>query len=263
MRAMKKTTRIFFIMGSVLVGIFAVLDFIAKKKAEPTDIDTENPYIDNLDLLEVKYRNVYIDTVKPALDKMLSFGGLVVLSGLFAGISLAVWIDDPGPVFFTQKRIGKDKHYMMIHKFRSMRSNAPHDIPTHLLDNPDQYLTKVGRVLRMTSLDELPQIWDIFRGRMSVIGPRPALWNQDDLIAERDKYRANDIMPGLTGLAQIKGRDELEISEKAQLDGEYTAALCAGGVKAFVQDVRCFIGTVMSVVNHDGVVEGGTGNLRI
>ena len=177
-------------------------------------------------------------------------------------ISLAVYIDNPGPVFFTQKRIGKDKIYFMCHKFRSMRISTPHDVPTHQLSNPDQYITRVGKILRLTSMDELPQIWDIFRKKMSVIGPRPALWNQDDLIAERDRYDANNVLPGLTGLAQIKGRDKLEISDKAKLDGEYVRVLKAGGIEAFTQDMRCFFGTVKSVLHHDGVIEGGIGELK-
>lgn len=205
---------------------------------------------------------IYGKTVKPIIDRVLSFGGLVLLSPLFAAVSAAVWIDDPGPVFFTQKRIGKDKTYFLCHKFRTMKMSAPHDVPTHQLRSPEQYITRVGKFLRKTSLDELPQIWDIFRTRMSVIGPRPALWNQDDLVAERDKYGANDILPGLTGWAQIQGRDELEIPDKARLDGEYTKILRQGGRQAFLQDVRCFIGSVGSVLKTDGVVEGGTGAVR-
>ena len=149
-------------------------------------------------------------------------------------IAIAVYVDDPGPIFFKQKRVGKGKTFFPLHKFRSMKMSTPHDMPTHMLKNPEQYITKVGGFLRKSSLDELPQIWDIFIGNMSIIGPRPALWNQDDLIAERDKYGANDIMPGLTGWAQINGRDELEIPVKAKFDGEYTAILHEGGLKAFL-----------------------------
>lgn len=158
---------------------------------------------------------------KRAMDIVLSFGGLVLLSPIYAGIALAIKIDDPGPVLFTQKRMGQNKQYFKLHKFRSMKMSTPHDVPTHMLDNPDQYITKVGKFLRAHSLDELPQIWDIFIGNMSVIGPRPGLWNQDILTAERDKYGANDVKPGLTGWAQINGRDELEIPDKAKLDGDY------------------------------------------
>lgn len=205
---------------------------------------------------------VYEGRIKPALDRILSFGGLVFFSPLFVLISLAIVIDDPGPVFFKQKRIGKNKHYIWIHKFRSMSVTTPADVPTHQLADPSQYITRVGRILRRTSLDELPQIWDIFQGRMSLIGPRPALWNQSDLIQARDKYGANDIMPGLTGLAQINGRDELEISDKARLDGKYTKVLRNGGIRAFYQDVKCCFCTVGSVLKQKGVVEGGTGATR-
>lgn len=265
---MGKVTKNLTIAGAGLVTIYGVMNAVAKRKTEDKGIDDDNPHINSMSHPGEKERKglvkkirMYENRVKPVLDKVLSFGGLVVLSPLFLVISLAVFVDDPGPIFFTQKRIGKDKHYVMIHKFRSMAISTPHDVPTHQLNDPDKYITKVGRVLRKTSLDELPQIWDIFRGRMSVIGPRPALWNQDDLVAERDKYSANNVMPGLTGLAQIRGRDELEISEKAKFDGEYVKILRNGGVKAFLQDVKCFVETVASVINHNGVVEGGTGSL--
>lgn len=163
----------------------------------------------------------YEKKIKRVIDVVLSFGGLVVLSPVFAAIALAIKIEDPGPVLFTQKRVGQNKRYFKLHKFRSMKMTTPHDVPTHQLENPEQYITKVGKFLREHSLDELPQIWDIFIGNMSVIGPRPGLWNQDLLTAERDKYGANDVKPGLTGWAQINGRDELEIPDKARLDGEY------------------------------------------
>ena len=205
---------------------------------------------------------MYERYVKRLIDMILSALGLILLSWLFLIISLAVVIDDPGPVFFSQKRVGKNKTYFQLHKFRSMKMSTPHDMPTHLLANPDQYITRVGRFLRKSSLDELPQIWDIFVGNMSIIGPRPALWNQEDLIAERDKYGANDVRPGLTGWAQINGRDELEIPVKAKLDGDYTAILHEGGMKAFLFDCRCFIGTIFSVARGDGVVEGGTGEMN-
>lgn len=188
--------------------------------------------------------------------------GLFVLSGVYLVIAIAVYVDDPGPILFKQKRLGKGKTFFPLHKFRSMKMSTPHDMPTHMLKNPEQYITKVGGFLRKSSLDELPQIWDIFIGNMSIIGPRPALWNQDDLITERDKYGANDIMPGLTGWAQINGRDELEIPVKAKFDGEYTAILHKGGMKAFLFDCRCFLGTIFSVARGDGVVEGGTGELK-
>ena len=193
---------------------------------------------------------------KRAIDVFMSFFGLVLLSWLYIILSLAIIIDDPGPVFFTQKRVGQGKTHFKLHKFRSMKMSTPHDIPTHMLDNPDQYITRVGKLLRKFSLDELPQIWDIFIGKMSIIGPRPALWNQYDLIEERDKYGANDVKPGLTGWAQINGRDELEIPVKAKLDGEYVERM------SFWFDVKCFFGTIASVLKHDGVVEGGTGELH-
>ena len=205
---------------------------------------------------------MYEKFFKRLIDIVLSACGLIVLSWLYLLIAVAIVIDDPGPVMFTQKRVGKDKKYFQLHKFRSMKMSTPHDMPTHMLENPDQYITRVGRFIRKTSLDELPQIWDIFTQRMAIIGPRPALWNQDDLVAERDKYGANDVLPGLTGWAQINGRDELEIPVKAKLDGDYVAILKKGGFRAFAMDMKCFFGTIISVLKHDGVVEGGTGALQ-
>lgn len=205
---------------------------------------------------------MYEKIVKRFIDVVLSACGLMVLCWLYVIISIAIVVDDPGPVMFTQKRVGKNKKYFKLHKFRSMKMSTPHDMPTHMLDNPDQYITRVGRFLRKSSLDELPQIWDIFTGKMAIIGPRPALWNQDDLVAERDKYGANDVLPGLTGWAQINGRDELEIPVKAKLDGEYVSVLKSGGFRAFAMDIKCFFGTIISVLKHDGVVEGGTGQLN-
>ena len=194
----------------------------------------------------------YERIVKRILDLILSFGGLVILSPVFAVISLWILIDDPGPILFKQKRIGKDKQYFALHKFRSMKMSTPHNVPTHMLENPEQYITRSGKFIRAHSLDELPQIWDIFIGNMSVIGPRPGLWNQDLLTAERDKYKANDIKPGLTGWAQINGRDELEIPVKAELDGEYTSHL------SFYFDINCFLGSLGVFVGDKSVVEGGT-----
>lgn len=199
---------------------------------------------------------IYEKYFKRAIDVVLSFGGLVVLSPILLGISIAIIIDDPGPVLFTQKRMGQNKKYFKLHKFRSMKMCTPHDVPTHMLDNPEQYITKVGKFLRAHSLDELPQIWDIFIGNMSVIGPRPGLWNQDILTAERDKYNANDVKPGLTGWAQINGRDELEIPVKAKLDGEYVEKL------GLLMDVKCFLGSIGVFAHDDSVVEGGTGEMK-
>lgn len=204
--------------------------------------------------------------IKRLADIILSFVGIIVLAVPMLFIAIAIKVDDPGPIFFTQKRVGRRKNgqltYFSLYKFRSMKMCTPHDTPTHLLSDPEQYITKIGRVLRKTSLDEVPQIWCILRGNMSIIGPRPALWNQEDLIAEREKYGANDVKPGLTGWAQINGRDELEITEKARLDGEYVDKLNKGGFTGFIMDVRCFIGTISSVLRHDGVVEGGTGEIE-
>ena len=194
-------------------------------------------------------------------DIILSFLGIILLALPMLIIAIAIKIDDPGPVIFKQNRVGKNKKIFKLYKFRSMKVNTP-DIPTHLLENPEQYISKIGKFLRKTSLDELPQIYNIFAGKMSIIGPRPALWNQDDLIAERDKYGANDVRPGLTGWAQINGRDELEIPVKAKLDGEYVEKLNSGKFKGFAMDMKCFFGTIKSVLKSDGVVEGGTGEMK-
>lgn len=198
-------------------------------------------------------QSIYERFVKRFIDVTLSFFGMILLSPVFAIVSLWIVIDDPGPVIFTQKRLGKDKQYFKLHKFRSMKMSTPRDKPTHMLENPEQYITKVGKFIRAHSLDELPQIWDIFIGNMSVIGPRPGLWNQDLLTACREEYGANDVRPGLTGWAQINGRDELEIPVKAKLDGEYVTKM------SFGFDCKCFFGTIASVLKSDGVVEGGTG----
>ena len=201
------------------------------------------------------YKNsVYDKYTKRVIDKIISFIGLIVLSPIFLIIFIAIKIDDPGPVLFTQKRVGKNKQYFKLHKFRSMKMCTPHDIPTHMLENPEQYITKLGAFLRKSSLDELPQIWDIFIGNMSIIGPRPALWNQDVLISLRDNYNANDIRPGLTGWAQINGRDELELETKAKLDGEYVKR------ESLSFDIKCFIGTIFKVVKSEGIVEGKKSN---
>ena len=193
---------------------------------------------------------------KRILDILLSGCGIIVLAPVYLIIAVAIKVDDPGPVFFRQKRVGIHKSHFHIMKFRTMKMETPHDMPTHLLENPEQYITRVGKVLRKTSLDELPQIFQIFTGEMSIIGPRPALWNQFDLIEERDKYGANDVRPGLTGWAQINGRDELPIDVKARFDGEYVKNL------SFLFDCKCFFGTITSVLKHEGVVEGGTGQLE-
>ncbi len=199
---------------------------------------------------------------KRLIDIVLSFIGIVVLALPMLVFIFVIKAEDPGPAFFRQKRIGVHKTQFSLLKFRSMKISTPHDMPTHMLENPEQYILRCGRWMRKMSIDELPQLFNIFTGKMSIIGPRPALWNQDDLIAERDKYGANDVKPGLTGWAQINGRDELEIPVKAKLDGEYVAALNAGHGKGFAMDCKCFFGTIKSVLRHDGVVEGGTGELK-
>lgn len=199
---------------------------------------------------------MYRTFFKRLLDIILSGCAIAILSPLLLIIAVAIKIDDPGPVLFRQKRVGIHKTHFFIMKFRTMKMDTPKDTPTHLLENPEQYITKVGKFLRKSSLDELPQIFQIFTGKMSIIGPRPALWNQFDLIAERDKYGANDVRPGLTGWAQINGRDELPIEVKARFDGEYVEKL------SFLFDCKCFFGTIGAVLKHDGVVEGGTGQME-
>lgn len=194
--------------------------------------------------------------IKRGIDFILALIGMVVLSPVFLVLIIAIKIDSKGPVLFKQKRVGIHKSYFNILKFRTMKIDTPKDMPTHMLSNPEQYITTVGKFLRKTSLDELPQIINILKGEMSIIGPRPALWNQYDLIEERDKYGANDVMPGLTGWAQINGRDELEIPVKAKLDGEYVEKM------SFFVDVKCFVGTIISVLKSDGVVEGRTGEIK-
>lgn len=199
---------------------------------------------------------MYQKIVKRCFDIVLSFVAMIVFSLFYLVIVIAVKIDDPGPAFFVQKRVGIHKAHFKMYKFRTMKMSTPHDVPTHQLDNPEQYITRIGKWLRKFSLDELPQLWNILRGDISIIGPRPALWNQYDLIEERDKYGANDVKPGLTGWAQINGRDELEIPEKARFDGEYVQKV------SFFFDIKCFFLSIFKVVFHAGVVEGGTGELH-
>lgn len=270
---MSKISKKKFLIGAgALATTFVVLDIIGRisKSRDNKNIDNTNQYIGKEDKITnelninslATHDNFYLTYGKRMVDKILSFTGLIALAPVYAAISLAIIIDDPGPIFFTQKRVGKNKHFFYLHKFRSMKMATPHDMPTHMLSNPEQYITRVGKFLRKSSLDELPQIWDIFVGNMSVIGPRPALWNQDDLIAERDRYGANEVLPGLTGWAQINGRDELVISDKAKLDGEYVSDLYKSSREGFKKDVSCFFGTIKSVSKADGVVEGGTGEIQ-
>lgn len=272
----KKLKRIMGVTSVILLAVFVGMRILARKK-KPSSVYEDEPSQQNLfvgkrvilvedendkknadgvrghleAVGEVSYNpGFYEKTVKRVMDVVLSFGGLILLSPVFAAIALAIKIEDPGPVLFTQKRVGRNKQFFMLHKFRSMKMSTPHDVPTHQLENPEQYITKVGKFLRAHSLDELPQIWDIFVGNMSVIGPRPGLWNQDLLTAERDKYGANDVKPGLTGWAQINGRDELEISEKAKLDGEYVKKIGA------LMDIKCFLGSIHVFGKDDSVIEG-------
>lgn len=206
-------------------------------------------------------KNFYDNVIKRIIDFVLAGIGIIVLIPFWIVLAIAIKVDDPGPVFFRQKRIARDAkdgtvQYFYILKYRSMKTSTPKDMPTHMLKNPEQYITKVGGFLRKTSLDELPQIFNIFAGHMAIVGPRPALYNQTDLYEERAKYGANSVRPGLTGWAQINGRDELEIEDKARLDGEYVKKL------SFLMDLRCFFGTFLSVLRQDGVVEGGTGSMK-
>jgi len=282
-----KRKRLLIIAGTITVISFTGLGLIAKKK-KPSSVFAEQPEernplegkrvvfvrdesdienadgekghleaVENTESMRVAYEGSFYDRYgKRAIDVFLSGMGLIILAPVFAGISIAITVDDPGPVFFTQKRVGRNKQYFKLHKFRSMKMSTPHDVPTHMLENPDQYITKVGKFLRAHSLDELPQIWDIFLGNMSVIGPRPGLWNQDVLTAERDKYGANNLRPGLTGWAQINGRDELEIPEKARLDGEYVRN------ESLKFDAKCFLGSIGVFKGDKTIVEGGTGEIK-
>ena len=198
------------------------------------------------------YRNFF----KRLIDLLLSGMALLILAVPLLILALIVKLDSKGPVLFWQKRVGLHKEIFLMPKFRSMYTQTPAEVPTHMLSDPDRWITPVGKIYRKLSIDELPQLWSIFTGKMSIIGPRPALWNQEDLIAERDRYGANDVRPGLTGWAQINGRDELEIPVKAKLDGEYVEKI------SFLFDCKCFFGTILAVLRRDGVVEGGTGTLE-
>ena len=206
-------------------------------------------------------KTFYDRIIKRIIDFVLSLAGIIVLIPVWIILAVAIKIDDPGPVLFKQKRIARDNKdgtvkYFYILKYRSMKTSTPKDMPTHLLKNPEQYITRVGGFLRKTSLDELPQIFNIFLGQMAIVGPRPALYNQTDLYEERAKYGANKVRPGLTGWAQINGRDELLIEDKARLDGEYVSRM------SLLMDLKCFFGTFLSVLRQDGVVEGGTGSIN-
>ena len=227
--------------------------------SDPINADGERGHLEEVQCSEASsvYKQTFYERfLKRGLDLVLSCMGLLVLSPVLLALGAAIYLDDPGPILFTQKRVGKNKRYFALHKFRSMKMSTPHDVPTHMLDNPESYITRVGKILRKLSLDELPQLWDIFIGNMSIVGPRPALWNQDVLTALRDEYDANDIMPGLTGWAQVNGRDELELTEKAKLDGEYRRNI------SFRLDTACVLMTVANVLKQKGVIEGGTGAMK-
>ena len=222
---------------------------------EPENADGARGYLQTAG--ETEYESSFYDKyVKRGIDIVLSFCGIVVLSPILLGIAIAIKIDDPGPVFFTQKRLGQNKKYFRVYKFRSMKMSTPHDTPTHMLDDPDQYITKVGKILRAHSLDELPQLFNVLDGSLSLVGPRPGLWNQDILTAERDKYGVNEMKPGITGWAQINGRDSITIEEKAKLDGYWKEH------ESFLFDLKCLLGTVLKVGHDDSVVEGGTGAME-
>lgn len=222
---------------------------------EPENADGARGHLEAVG--ETEYQPAFYDKyMKRGIDLALSFFGLIALTPVIAGIAIAIKIDDPGPVFFTQKRLGQNKKYFKLYKFRSMKMCTPHDVPTHMLENPEKYITKVGKFIRAHSLDELPQIFNVFAGDMSLVGPRPGLWNQDVLTAERDKYGANDVKPGITGWAQINGRDAIEIPKKAALDGEYVKR------ESLLFDLKCLLGTVSKVGHDDSVVEGGTGEMK-
>lgn len=230
-----------------------------KYENDPVNADGEKGHLEELVMIDNLVQHTpsfYERVLKKMFDVSISSLALIILAPVFLIISVAIYLDDPGPILFTQKRIGKRKQYFALHKFRTMKVSTPRDVPTHMLENPESYITRVGKFLRKMSLDELPQIWDIFIGNMSIVGPRPALWNQDVLVAERDLYGANDVMPGLTGWAQVNGRDELEIKDKARLDGEYVNKI---GLK---MDLLCILMTVVNVLKHSGVIEGGTGTIH-
>ena len=238
-----------------LAGAAVFLERLAKATEEPESINDGNPYLDEAGTVtdwdkadalmqESDEPTIYERFGKRVLDKVVSFLGLVLLAPVFGLISVAIEIDDPGPVLFRQKRVGKDKNFFEIHKFRTMKKAAPTDVPIEKFEDQEEYITRVGRFLRNTYLDELPQLWDVFRGKMSLVGPRPVIWNTEELINERDKYDANSVRPGLTGMAQISGGSSLDNIKKAELDGQYVKALREGNIYGFTTDVTCFLYTL-------------------
>ena len=259
---MKKKIKIFAIIMGIGISLLNLWGFVSKKKALK-DGDLKKDCYEGAGVAVLKSKKtLYEVAIKRMVDVVLSSFGILVLSPVFLLLAVAIYVDDPGPILFTQKRVGLNKTFFKLYKFRSMKMSTPHDMPTHMLADPEQYITRVGKILRKYSLDELPQFYNILVGDISIVGPRPALWNQEDLVAERDKYGANDVMPGLTGWAQINGRDELEISVKAAFDGEYVEKIRKNSLSGMIMDARCFWGTFLSVLKSDGVVEGGTGELN-
>lgn len=252
-------------IGAILGSAFSGLMFWKKwsiSKSENNKGLHKDIYVDARKTVGDMEKNIYEKYIKRVFDMILATIGIIVLLPVFIIVATIIFITDPGPVIFKQKRVGINKTFFKLYKFRSMKMLTPHDVPTHMLDNPEAYITTFGKFIRKTSIDELPQLFNIIKGDLSVVGPRPALWNQEDLVTERDKYTANDVMPGLTGWAQINGRDELEIPVKARLDGEYVEKLRKNSLSGIVIDVKCFFGTIASVLKSDGVVEGGTGEMK-
>lgn len=259
---MKKKIKVAAIIIGIGVALLNIWGVVSKKKALKDDDLKQDCYEGAGKAVLTSKKTVYEALIKRVIDIVLSSIGILVLSPFFLILAVAIYIDDPGPILFAQKRVGLNKTFFKLYKFRSMKMSTPHDMPTHMLADPEQYITRVGKILRKYSLDELPQFYNILVGDISIVGPRPALWNQEDLVAERDKYGANDVMPGLTGWAQINGRDELEIPVKAVFDGEYVEKLRKNSLSGMIMDARCFFGTFLSVLKSDGVVEGGTGELN-
>ena len=262
LKKVKDKIKIIGIVFGIGIGILNIFGKLSKKKALKDD-DLKKDCYEGAGTKTLNSKRTFYDVyIKRFIDIILSSIGIIVLSPLFLILAVIIYIDDPGPIFFSQKRVGVYKTFFKLYKFRSMKMSTPSDMPTHMLADPEQYITRVGKILRKYSLDELPQFYNILVGDISIVGPRPALWNQEDLVAERDKYGANDVMPGLTGWAQINGRDELEIEDKAKLDGEYVEKLRKNSITGLIMDVKCFLGTVTSVLRSDGVIEGGTGNMK-
>lgn len=245
-----KTKVVLLVIAVISIIVYIICKFLNQIEEKNLDYLIEKDSRRN-----IKDKTIYERYIKRVLDICLSFFGLIIFLPVILLSAITIFIEDPGKVVFSQKRVGINKSYFIIHKLRTMKQDVP-DIPTHLLNNPEQYLLKTGKFYRKTSVDEFFQFFDILRGRMSFVGPRPALWNQDDLIEERELYGANSIKPGLTGWAQINGRDELDISTKAFLDGVYTKELRKSSISGFLMDCKCVLGTFNYVINAEGIVEG-------